>query len=111
MEPSIVHQEVLSRSRDEGNPLARQQFYELRIEELDDVWCPGFVVKQIRAAWDEVANQVKWAEPESERWPTLRKARNNARRGATRSEPRDSIPPTWSCFEQPRSGKRQATPA
>ena len=88
MEPSIVHQEVLSRSRDEDQPLARQELYELRIEESDDIWRPGFVVKQIRAAWDEVANKVMWAEPESERWPTLRKAqeRCEARRDALRAQ-------------------------
>lgn len=88
MDPSIVHQEVLSRSRDEGKPLALQEFYELRIEESDDIWRPGFVVKQIRAAWDEVANDVMWAESESERWPTLSKAleRCEARRDALRAQ-------------------------
>lgn len=88
MEPAIVHQEVLSRSLDEGKPLARREFYELRIEESDDIWRPGFVVKQIRAAWDEAAKEVTWAEPESERWPTLRKAeeRCEARREVLRAQ-------------------------
>ena len=92
MEPSLVHQEVLSRSRDEGQPLAGKEFCELRIEESDDVWRPGFVVKQIHAAWHEVAKEVKWAEPESERWPTLRKAqqRCEAWRDALRAQGFDS---------------------
>lgn len=88
MEPAIVHQEVLSRSRDEGQPLARHQFCELRIEESDDIWRPGFVLKQIHGAWDEAAKDMKWEEPEFERWPTLRKAqeRCGARREALRAQ-------------------------
>jgi hypothetical protein len=88
MEPAIVYQEVLSRSRDERKPLAQQEFYELRIEESDDIWRPGFVVKQIRAVWNEAAKIMKWEEPEFERWPTLRKAqeRCEARRDALRTQ-------------------------
>lgn len=88
MEPPIVHQEVLSRSGDERKPLVQQQFYELRIEESDDIWRPGFVVKQIHSAWDEAAHKVTWAEPELERWPTLRKAQERcaARREALRAQ-------------------------
>lgn len=88
MEPLIVHQEVLSRSRGKGKPLACQEIYELRIDESEDIWRPGFLVKQIRAAWDEDAKEMKWAEPESERWPTLRKAqeRCEARRDALRAQ-------------------------
>lgn len=57
-----------------GKPLAGQQFCELRIEESDDIWRPGFLVKQIRAAWDEAAKKMNWEEPELEGWPTLSKA-------------------------------------
>lgn len=88
MEPCLVHQEVLSRSNDEAKPLADQEFYELRIEESDDIWRPGFVLKQIHAAWDEAAQKVMWADPESERWPTLHKAQERcaARRDTLRAQ-------------------------
>ena len=53
----------------------------------DDAWRPGFVVKQSHAAWSEIDKQTMWDDIESERWPTLRKARGRceARRNALRS--------------------------
>ena len=71
----LVLQEVLSKPGAETLPLAEQEFYELCIEESDDVFRPGFVVKQTRAQWSEIDRQVMWEEPKWERWPTLKKAK------------------------------------
>jgi hypothetical protein len=70
-----VLQEILSKPECESLPLAEQEFYELCIEESDDIWRPGFIVKQTRAQWSEIDRQVMWEEPEWERWPTLNKAK------------------------------------
>jgi hypothetical protein len=71
----LVLQEVLSKPGAETLPLAEQEFFELCIEESDDIWRPGFVVKQTRAQWSEIDGQVMWEDPEWERWPTLKKAK------------------------------------
>src|ERR1035437_6243170 len=71
----LVLQEVLSKPDAEILPLAEQEFYELSIEESDDAFRPGFIVKQSRAQWSEIGGQVMWEGPEWERWPTLKKAK------------------------------------
>src|SRR5665213_1008742 len=71
----FVMQEVLSKPGAETLPLAEQEFYELCIEESDDVLRPGFVVKLTRAQWSEIDRQVMWESPEWERWPSLSKAK------------------------------------
>jgi hypothetical protein len=71
----LVLQEVLSKPGAESAPLTGQEFFELCIEESDDIWRPGFIVKQTRAQWSEIDRQVMWEEAEWERWPTLRKAK------------------------------------
>ena len=70
----LVMQEVLSKPGAETLPLAEQEFFELCIEESDDVFRPGFVVKQSRAQWIEIDRQVMWEDAGWERWPTLKKA-------------------------------------
>jgi hypothetical protein len=70
----LVLQEVLSKPGAETLPLAEQEFYELCIEESDDVFRPGFVVKQTPAQWSEIDRQVMWEDADWERWPTLKKA-------------------------------------
>ena len=72
----LVLQEVLSKPGAETLPLAEQEFYELCIEESDDVFRPGFIVQQTHAQWSEIDRQVMWEEPEWERWPTLQKAKD-----------------------------------
>ena len=57
---NLVWQEVLSNPRTESLPLAEQEFFELCIEESDDVFKPGFVVKQTRAQWSEIDGQIMW---------------------------------------------------
>lgn len=71
----LVFQEVLSKPGAENLSLAEQEFFELCIEESDDVFRPGFIVKQTRAQWSEIDGQVMWEAPEWERWPTLNKAK------------------------------------
>lgn len=70
----LVLQEVLSKPGTEALPLSEQEFYELCIEETDDVWRPGFIVKQTRGQWSEIDGQVMWEDSEWERWPMLKKA-------------------------------------
>ncbi len=55
----LVLQEVLSKPGTETLPLAEQEFYELCIEESDDIWRPGFVVTQTRGQWSEIDGQGK----------------------------------------------------
>jgi hypothetical protein len=69
-----VLQKVLSKAGSETLPLAEQEFYELCIEESNDVFRPGFIEKQTRAQWSEIDRQVMWEGPEWEPWPTLNKA-------------------------------------
>jgi hypothetical protein len=91
---NFVLQEVLSKPGAETLPLAEQEFYELSIEESDDIWRPRFIVKQTHAQWSEIDGQVMWEEPEWERWPTLKKAKEKceewrkalAAKGFTRSD-------------------------
>jgi hypothetical protein len=70
----LVLEEVLSKPGAETLPLAEQEFYELCIEESDDIWRPGSVVKLTRAQWSEIDGQVMWEGLKEERWPTLQKA-------------------------------------
>jgi hypothetical protein len=74
-ERKLVLQEVLSKPGTETLPLAEQEFYELSIEESDDVFRPGYVVKKTHAQWSEIDGQAMWEEPEWKRWPTLKKAK------------------------------------
>jgi hypothetical protein len=76
----LVLQEILSKPGAEIRPLVEQEFFELCIEESDDVFRPGFVVKLTRAQWSEVDRQVMWEEPEWERWPTLKTAKEKCER-------------------------------
>ncbi len=71
----LVMQEVLSKPGYEDLPRSEWEFFELCIEELNDVWRHGFIAKQTHAQWIEIDRQVMWEEPEWERWPTLNKAK------------------------------------
>ena len=71
----LVSQEVLSKRGSENAPRAEQEFYELCIEESDDVRRPGFIVKQTHGQWSEIDGQVMWEGPVWERWMTLKKAK------------------------------------
>jgi len=73
----FVLQEVLSKPGADNSPLAEQEFFELCIEESNDAFRPGFVVKLTRALWSEIDRQVMWESPEWERWPTLKKAKES----------------------------------
>jgi hypothetical protein len=75
-------QEVLSRTVDPKAPLKGQEFYELRLDDSDDIWRPGFIVTQAHAKWSEINQQVIWDETESEQCLTYdhAKQRYEARR-------------------------------
>lgn len=70
----LFMQEVLAKPGYESLPRFEWEFYELCIEESDDMWRPGFIVKQTHGQWIEADRHVMWEEPEWERWPTLKKA-------------------------------------
>jgi hypothetical protein len=76
----LVLQEVLSKPGAGTLPLAEQEFFELCIEESVDIWRPGFVLKQTHAQWSEIDGQVMWEDPELERWPTLKTAKERCDR-------------------------------
>ncbi len=68
-------QEVLSRTVDPKAPLQGQEFYELRIDDSDDVWRPGFVVSEAHAQWSEIDQKIVWDETEHERCSTYAHAK------------------------------------
>lgn len=72
----LIMQEVLSKPGYEERPRSEWEFYELCIEESEDIWRPGFILKQTRAQWIEIDRQVMWEDPEWERWLTLKKAKD-----------------------------------
>jgi hypothetical protein len=64
-------QEILSKIKDTvGVPLPQQVFYELRLDDSEEIWRPGFIVREARAGWDESSQQVVWDEVETERLAT-----------------------------------------
>ena len=71
----LVRQEVLFKPGYEELPRSEWAFYELCFEKSDDIRRPGFILKQTHAQWIEIDRQVMWEEPEWERWPTLKKAK------------------------------------
>jgi hypothetical protein len=77
-------QEVLSKTVDPKAPLKGQEFYELRIDDSDDLWRPGSVVSEAHAQWSEIDQQIVWDEAEHERCYTYAHAekRYAARRQA-----------------------------
>lgn len=81
-------QEILSKPGYEQLPRSEQEFYELRIDDSDDIQRPGFIVKQTRASRNERDTEFIWADYEWERLPTLREARERyeARREALRAK-------------------------
>jgi len=71
----LVMQEVLSKPGYEELPRSEWEFHELCIEESEDVYRPGFIVKQAHARWIEIDRQIMWEDPETEQWPTLKAAK------------------------------------
>ena len=67
-------QELFSKIGEHGVSLHDQEFYELRLYDSDDTWCPGHMIMQSRATWSEFDGQFMWDEIETERFPTLDKA-------------------------------------
>jgi hypothetical protein len=68
-------QKLLSKTDDPKTPLSEQEFYELRLEDSDDIRRPGFIVKQAHAQWSEIDRNIMWDDFESERLPTLEEAK------------------------------------
>jgi hypothetical protein len=75
-------QELLSKTDDPQKPLSEREFYQLRLEDSDDIWRPGFIVKQAHAQWSEIDRDILWDDFESERLSTLEevKGRYEARK-------------------------------
>ena len=77
-------QEVLSRTTDPNAPAADCEFYELRLDDSDNVWMGRHVIRETHALWDASTSQIAWAEPEIEYVPNIDLAdeRYEARRAA-----------------------------
>ena len=75
-------QELLTKTDVLIVPLRDQQFYELRLDDSDDISRPGHIVRQSHAMWSEIDCQIVWDDFEIERCSTLEeaKARYAARR-------------------------------
>ena len=67
--------EVFSKTNDPKVPLRDQEFYELRLVNSDDIWKPGYFVKQAHAQWSEIDRQIMWDGFDFERCATLEKAK------------------------------------
>jgi hypothetical protein len=76
--------EMLSKTDDTNIPLSEQEYYEVRLDDSDDIWQPGFIVKQAHAFWSDIDRAIMWDEFESERFLILElaKKRYGARRRA-----------------------------
>ena len=68
-------QELLSRSDDSKVPLRDQEFYELRLDDSDEMWNCQFVVRVAHAQWHEECGRVVWDEAETEILQTLEEAK------------------------------------
>ena len=68
-------QEVLLKTDDPKIPLREQEFYELRIDDSDDIWKPGYFVKQAHAQWSEIDRQIMWDGFDFDQCPTLEMAK------------------------------------
>jgi hypothetical protein len=67
--------EVFSKTKDPKVPLCDQEFYELRLDDSDDIWKPGYFVKQAHAQWSEIDREIMWEGFDFEQCPTLEKAK------------------------------------
>lgn len=70
----LVVQEVLAKPGYETLSLAEQEFYELRLDDLDDLGRRRFFVKQAHIQWSEIDQQMMWDIPPAESFPTLAQA-------------------------------------
>src|SRR6266567_5833335 len=75
-------QELLSKTNGLNVPLRGLELYELRLDDSEDIWNPGYIVREAHAMWHEECGDVVWDEVETERHATLEeaKARYEARR-------------------------------
>ena len=92
----LVLQEVLLKPGAETLPLAEQEFYELCIEESDNVFRPGFIVKQTHAQWSEIGGQVMCGKSRSgSGGRRSKRLRKDARSGGRLSLQRDLLSRMW----------------
>lgn len=77
-------QEILSKTDNASAPLKTQEFYELRLDDSDDLSKGRQVIRQSHARWDEAEGWVVWGQSEIEYVETLKEAkrRYEARRAA-----------------------------
>jgi diguanylate cyclase (GGDEF)-like protein len=69
-------QEVLSNTADSNTPLAAQEFYELCLEDSDDIWKGRHIVRQAYARWDQTSSRIVWDDMEIEYAHTLEEAKH-----------------------------------
>lgn len=60
-------QELLSKTADPKTPPCEREFYELRLDDSDDIGQTGLIVSQTRAQWREIARAIMRDDFEIER--------------------------------------------
>jgi hypothetical protein len=68
-------QEVFSKTVDPNVPLSEQDFYELCLDDSDNIWRGRHVIRERHAHWDDSLGMVVWCEPMVEYLRTLEDAR------------------------------------
>jgi hypothetical protein len=56
-------QEVLSKTVDTNAPLKDQEFYELRLDDSDNIWRGRCMIREARVHWDSGFGRFVWDEP------------------------------------------------
>jgi hypothetical protein len=76
--------EILSKCVDQKTPVSEQEFYELRLDDTDDIWRGRHIICETHARWDKSVGMTVWDKPEIEYVRTLEeaKARYEERRAA-----------------------------
>jgi hypothetical protein len=67
--------EILSKTDDPNAPLSGQEFYELCLDDCDDIWKGRHFVRERHAYWDASLGMIVWDEPVIEYARTLEDAK------------------------------------
>lgn len=67
-------QEVFAKPGFENLPIEAQEFYELRLDYVDDLGRPGFYVRQACARWSKIDRKMMWDIPPRKSFPTIAEA-------------------------------------
>jgi phage-related protein len=68
-------QELLAKRGYDKLPVSKQEFYELRVKDSEDIWNRGIYLVLSHARWSQIDRHFMWSETVSEKLPTLEKAK------------------------------------